>query len=661
MLYRRSRGDARRHDLRTVIALVLDQIASLMARLSFIFAHLIVAVGLAATAYIFGRRITWSFAYQSAWEEISFSVVVGLGVLSYAVLLIGLLGLLYRWLVLLLLGAGIAACQRVWLSWPTRAAALWRRVGVERYRFAGVALLGTVALLPIWLLLLYPPVSFDATMYHLALPKVYLQAHRVVFDPYLRCAAFPQTNEMLFTLSMLLYDDITAQLVEFVTMIVLIIAIIGFGRRFFSLRAGAWSAAILIQSPIVLALGTTGMVDVGLALPILMSVYALSIWLGSEEHKWLVLAGAMCGLAIGTKYPGLFFLAAFTGFLIYTSVRRGKNFASPLRFLLAVLAVASPWFLRSFYYTRNPLFPFFYTWFARWFGWGQWKPEYQGVFVDLNGLGMGKSLKALLSLPWNLAVHPAAFGGGFVSPICLILPIIFLFFRCLPGRARAILALGLAYGLFWFLTAQGARYLLPALPLLSLAAGAGLDRFCSRFLRRPAAGRLATVAIGIAMMSPGFVWACNRIRERGPVPHNQPDRYSYLAARLPAYPALKFLNDRLGSAYTVYGFGQESMAYFADGLFMGDHFGPARYSLIQDKLTDPEALCRVLNGLGSDYLLIVGDYGREVQKADKDGRLKLIYSADGVLVFDLSGCSTPNNTSNAGPTTLLSTPDRRRF
>jgi hypothetical protein len=631
-----------------------------VATLIFIFAHLTVAAGIAATAYIFGRRITWRFAYQSAWEEISFSVAVGVGALAYAVLLIGLLGLLYRGVLLVIFVAGIAACHRVWSSWPNRAATIWRRAGAKRYRFVGLALLGTFLFLPIWLLPLYPPVAWDATMYHLALPKVYLQAHRVFFDPYLRCAAFPQTNEMLFTLSMLLYDDITAQLVEFVILILLVIAIIGFCRRFFSFRAGAWSAAILIQSPIMLVLGTAGMVDVGLALPIFMSVYALCIWCGSEEHKWLVLAGVMCGLAIGVKYPGLFFLAALMGFLVYTSVRSRRCYSSSLRFGLAALAVASPWFLRSFYYTRNPVFPFFYGWFARWFGWGQWKPEYQGVFVDLNGLGMGKSLKAFLALPWNLAVHPAAFGGGFVSPICLILPVLFLLLRYLPSRARAILALGLAYGLFWFLTAQGARYLVPALPLLSLAAGAGLDSFCSRFVHRPPA-RLATVVLGIAMMSPGLVWACNRIREHGPVPHNQQQRYSYLAARLPAYPALKFLNDRLGSAYTVYGFGQESMAYFADGLFMGDHFGPARYSLIQDKLTDPEALCPVLNGLGADYLLIVGEYGREVQNADKDGRLKLIYSAAGVLVFDLSGCSTSNNTSNAGPRTLLSTPDGRQF
>ena len=603
--------------------------------LLFVLAHSLVAGGLAAVAYLFGRRLTWGFAYDSIWEEAGFSAAIGFGILAYGTLLLGLAGILYRWIALVALGLGVTACYRVW--WEPLTRALVRRRAPLRPYLIAVALASILLLSPIWLLAFYPPVAWDSTMYHLAMAKIYVQAHRVLFTPYLRFPAFPQSNEMLFTLSMLLYDDITAQIVELLLLAALVTALVGFGRRFFTLPAGVLSAAILLQSPVVLLLGTTAMADLGLALVTTLAVYAFFIWLDTQETPWLVLVGVLCGLAIGTKYLGLFFLLLILAALIYLTFRRRCRIISPLVFAATAIAVASPWFLRNFYYTRNPVFPFFYGWFGRWFGWGQWRPEYQGVFVNYSGLGMGKGLWPLIKLPWNLSLHPVAFGGGKVSGLCVVLPLAFLALGLLPKRGVVVMMLGLAYTIFWFFTAQEARYLLPALPLLSLACGAGLDAAGARIFHQPRARWIACAPLAIAMLAPGLIWAGSRIKEHGWPPRNQSERDQYLAQRLPAYPALKLMNDRLGSAYTVYAFDMESMAYFADGRFMGDHFGPGRYQLIQDKLNDCEALRQQLRNLGAGYLLIAGKFAGQIQAANKDGCLTLIYQERGVMVFQVSG------------------------
>jgi hypothetical protein len=53
--------------------------------------------------------------------------------------------------------------------------------------------------------------------------------------------------------------------------------------------------------------------------------------------------------------------------------------------------------------------------------------------------------------------------------------------------------------------------------------------------------------------------------------------------------------------YALHG---ERMAYFAEGGFMGDVFGPARDSIIRQRLGDGQALYDRLREYGADHFLI---------------------------------------------------------
>src|SRR5262249_19145906 len=132
--------------------------------------------------------------------------------------------------------------------------------------------------IPILSLPLFPPTQWDATSYHLAAAKIFARSHAVVFTPYLRYPTFPQTNEMLFTLMLLLYDDISAQLVEFLLMLLVAIGLFAWGRRKFSSRAGLWGAVLWLANPLVIWLGSTAYVDIGLAAFTFFGVYAFFNW-----------------------------------------------------------------------------------------------------------------------------------------------------------------------------------------------------------------------------------------------------------------------------------------------------------------------------------------------------------------------------------------------
>ncbi len=615
-----------------------------MNSLSFALMHYF-AIGLIAlVSYLLGRRLTRRVGYHSLLEEMSFSIAIGLGFLAYLTMLLGLIGLLYSWLMIVLLLLAVLICSplRGFRDSRFRLAREWFG-GLRKHNKLTLFLVLVVSalLIPICLLPLYPPTAWDSTMYHLAYAKIYNQNHQIVLTPYLRFPVFPQTNEMLFTLALLLFDDVTAQLIQFLMMITLAIAVIAFGQRLYSRGAGLWSAAILLQSPLVLWLGSVAYIDMGVMLFVTMSVYAFWNWLQLRTQGWLILSGVLCGLAIGTKYTALFFPLVLGLMVLYRSLKDHKYRPLAVFSLLAVL-VPLPWFIRNFYYTRNPVFPLFYEMFGRLFGFGLWKPgHFQGILDDYSNYGCGRSLKSLIMLPWHIVFDWTGFGmEAQLSPVYFLVPLLLFIPGIVSSRLRLLLGLGVAYLLLWFFGVQYGRYVMPALPLLSLAAGITLNRLLlrPRFFRKYASFKLATALGAIILISPGCISSVRRVRERGHIPVTQQQRFDYLVQRLPSYPAYRFLNDLKGRDYTVYAIPDERMAYFADGVFMGDHFGLGRYSLMMAKLDDTAALYEALRSLNVGYFLIRNEFATLHLKQDETFRryFKLVFSREEFFLFELA-------------------------
>jgi hypothetical protein len=239
--------------------------------------HHVFLIGVGILSYGIGRRLTQRIRFDSAAEQIAFCTTLGLGFLSYLILLIGTLGLLHRWLISAVMGVVFLLCASAWIELYRGVSSAYKERVWVRWKPIIFILLTILIISPVLLLPLYPPTAFDSTMYHLPYAKIYTQENRIVFTPYLRYAVSPQINEMLFTLAIRLYDGVAAQLIQFLMMGVLTTGLFAFGRRHFSQRVGIWATAIFLSNPLVLWSGTSAYIDIGLALFITMGAFIPSL------------------------------------------------------------------------------------------------------------------------------------------------------------------------------------------------------------------------------------------------------------------------------------------------------------------------------------------------------------------------------------------------
>ena len=623
--------------------------------------HFAFAAGLAALAYLLGRRLTLRHVWDSATEKAAVCTGLGLGALACLVFALGAAGLLYRWALATALVLSAAASWPVWLAplrrrrapaaTAPRAASPrlpWWRRALWPCVLAAAALLG---ILPTARLALYPPTSWDAIEYHLAAARIYAAHHGLVFTPYLRYPVAPQLGEMLFTLALVLGDDLDAQLISLLLSLVVGALVLAWARRISGPRAGAWAAAMWFGAAIVVECSSIAYIDVALAAWCALAAYA---WLAARERdgapaadnssRWLILCGVFAGMAAATKYNGLAF-AALLGALVATSAPRAKRSQDALRFGLPALAVALPWYARNAWHTGNPFFPFF----GALFGYGPWtREDVQALQLTLAGPGLSRTPRSALTALWHLAFRhgetgfaplphgPAAALGAAVGVGAVAAA------AWAQGRGARMLAVPiLLYLALWFAAAPQVRYLLPILPLVIVLKAVLLDRWLGRVpvLRRPAPLAALTAAGCLLLARDGALHASHLMHAYGPLPITADARAAYLTHEIPShsYPAYALLNRARGDRYTVYGLYDENMSYYAEGNFIGDWFGPGRFADTRARLGGGPELYRHLRGLGADFLVVVSDRHPLSLPGDPAfaARFREIYSDTAVRLFAL--------------------------
>ncbi len=595
----------------------------------FVLWHYAALLGLVWLSYGLGRRLTRWCEYQSGLEQFVFCTGFGLGIMALLLFFLGILGAIYRSFVLIAIVLLVVTC---------RDAGKELLIGLRRWpwktRLHGVLAAATavVILLPVLLVPLYPPTAFDAIMYHLPYARSYVEGHAVSPVLEARFPVFPQVNEMLFTLALLLVDDVAAQLIQFLMMLLVSLTVYAWASRRHSPLVGLWAASLWLSSPIVLRLAGWAFIDIGLACFATLSAFALFGGFPNNRLHSSIMAGAFAGLAAGTKYSGLFFVAALGLTTLILAIRERKvRYAAG--FGLAVLVTGAPWYVYNAYHSGNPFLPFL----GRFFGSGFWSPLDTGYIETLiDGYGTGDSVSSLLGLPWSLSF------GDFpqraeLSPLYFASLPVLLLAAVFDHRLRALVLLSLGFILFWFWTVPVVRYLLPILPVLSVAIAAVFDRLV---LRLPLPGRNAPAAIAgacaLVLVLPAWQSAA-KIVDAGLPPVTQQDRDRYLG-RLVSYRTYQFLNDLRGSDYTLYALYSEDMVYYAKGRVMGDWFGPARFSRIHQKLANGEGLYGELRQLGADYFLVRTDRWPVKLPDDEFFRthFQLVHSEANVQLYQLA-------------------------
>jgi 4-amino-4-deoxy-L-arabinose transferase-like glycosyltransferase len=386
---------------------------------------------------------------------------------------------------------------------------------------------------------------------------------------------------------------------------------LGWGKRFSSFAAAGWACAYLLLNPLIIWLSGAAYIDLGLMAFCFLACYAVEVWRRSFEPRWLVLAGVFAGLAAGTKYTALFIVLALTLAVAWFGWQRFGRTAlwqCAGRFAVITTLVGAPWYLRNFYYTHNPIFPFLNSTFLVWFGPVRWPVEYKidlGI-VPASGNPFGW-FAALWQAPWKLMFQPNSFfiESRLALPFFCLIPLL-LGFALVRKQITWLWWLVYAYLVFVYLLAPQMRYLLVVLPLVALMAGQTADwvRLWPQWLRQRQLWLGGLVLLFLLMSWP---FAARRLQQSWPaaqLPVTTTQREAYFSTLHPAYGAYQWLNRERGSDYVLYAFGQERLTYFANGIVMGDLFGPAAYRLVLENQQNSAALFQVLRRLGAEYFLV---------------------------------------------------------
>jgi len=545
-------------------------------------------------------------------EAIPFAIAIGLGVLAYAILGVGLVGALHAWVLILVLAALFAVGCRHIIALIQRLPAAF---STSRPRTAGAAALG-VFILVIFLATLLGSLApaadadYDSLVYHLAIPKVYLRDGSIHSIPWLTHSNFPFTLEMLYTLGLLLRDQSLSKLFHFGYGWLSALAIFAFGRRWWGVCAGWLGAAAFAAIPLVLWQMTTAYIELGVALYTFLTMYALVRFFEGRSSDagrgWLWIAALMCGFALAVKMlAGAVFLFAIIALLwgLRSAPNRPRAAAA---FILIAAAISAPWYIKSYLWTGNPVYPFFYDLF----GGRYWSAERAREYAAAQkAFGLGATPLHFLLLPWNLTLDPQAFFDqpnllrpfnvhiAVFGPLLLALLPTLIIVEPIGGPGRLLLWFGLTFVAIWFLLTQNLRYLVPILPGLCAVAGYTSSRLLSR---RGLLSATALLALSVSFLSALYPAAFLSL-PAARVALGLESRDEYLARVSQTYRIFEQVERSTPPTAKILILGAEPRSFYLDrDYLLGNH---ADIFTAED-LNDPDALLAKLKDMGITHLLI---------------------------------------------------------
>jgi 4-amino-4-deoxy-L-arabinose transferase-like glycosyltransferase len=464
------------------------------------FALGLLAIILLLSGVIGLKIIRWLGLIPSSFlETIVFVVPIGLGVTAYGILALGVLGLLQaQYFILWFIVLFFWSYQEWWELVSSGKDKLRRAFCTFKLIHLGKKLL-LLSFLLIFTLTLFqaltPPWDYDGLMYHLQGPRIFLNAGKILPLPDTWGANGPFTIEMLYMFGLRFGSDTFAKLLHMSYAVLLVLATFTFGRRFLG-RAGGWiAAAILVAIPIFPLWASWAYADMAWALYEFLSIYALIVWIMTLRREWLVLSGLAMGLALGSKYLALGSAAMLGLVVIWTTRKQGWKLICQNAAIFGgvALLVGSPWYLKNWLWTGNPVYPLY-------FGGLAWPAERVRLLMSyLNSFGTGHRISDYLLLPWNIYVQNQRFatlGSTIELPGFLFVLLIFYPFMHHKKAINILAIIVLMRFAVWAVGSHQIRFLLPVFPGLSLLTASVLLGLDDTSLRERGGRILRAVLIG---------------------------------------------------------------------------------------------------------------------------------------------------------------------
>jgi len=487
-----------------------------------------------------------------------------------------------------------------------------------------------------------PEIAWDAAVYHLTLPRLYLTHGGFRPVPFNVYSNWPLAADLLFAMALAAKDHVLAAALHWGFGMLTLLAL-HLGCRAFGRPGSGWLAmAFFLANGIVGYEFGVAYVDLAHAFfffaGFLFALRARTPDAFAPAH--LLLAGICCGVAAGTKVTGVAgaaVVAAVYAPELARAARAGelgpalRTFL--LRFALPVLLLWLPWLLKAAWYTGDPVYPLLFGWL----GGPEWSADLSARFLAWQrSIGMGREPIDYLWLPARVLLDAgpgyARFDGSLGGFWLALLPLTLgLGMRQRPVRC-ALGAAGLGF-VAWALTSQQLRLLIPTLTLPAFAAALvvadRIERIASAIARRALGGVALALAISLVVwenaddLLDGFRHLLvYRARPQGAASTVAPV-HRFIDAELPADARILLLNDNRG--------------FFCEREYVADSFFEA--SQIADWLRDargPEEVARRLAERGISHVLVHDrdwgiDYPEALERLLADPRRaeRLYRSADG--------------------------------
>ena len=484
-----------------------------------------------------------------------------------------------------------------------------------------------VLIVSIVILSCVPPISKDALVHHLAIPKLYLKHGGIHEIPFMTFSYYPINLDLLYLIPLYFGNDIVPKFIHFSFALLTAWLIFGYLKRRINTIYALIGVIFFLSIPIIVKLSITVYVDLGLIFFSTASLLLLFRWIESHFRlRFLIISAILCGLGMGTKYNGmitLFLLTLFVPFLYSRYTKGGRpGFFRPVGYGMLFLFVAflffSPWMIRNYLCTNNPLFPLYDNWF---------NPQ---DAMDRQAIGLF-TYRSLVyhETWWQMALLPVRvfFQGqdgnpqyfdGKLNPFFLLLPF-FAFYRIrrdpkvISDEMKIMLTFSVLFFAFaFFSSVLRIRYISPIIPPLVILSVFGLRKMveaASRFSSQS----VRNVGLAVILLMLSFALWLNAHYILGQYEYVDP--FSYLSGTLTRdgyiekyrleYPAMRYINENLPPDVRILFIYLGKRGYYCDreyGLDMNRNRSTLRQLV---KMSDkPEKIVGGLKEMGITHLLI---------------------------------------------------------
>lgn len=327
--------------------------------------------------------------------------------------------------------------------------------------------------------LAFPETSWDALTYHIPIVKSIVNTHHVSLIKYIRYPIFPINGELLMLIPVSINWQLAKTIPFLMVFVICLTALVDIGLNKEKLSVnktaifGCIFAIILINTQIIYNFSTKSYIDITLSAVCFVSVVYMKQYIVNGNYRYFVISLLAYAIALGTKYSALLFLPMMIIGIVFALLR--LTFKKFIITLILFTIISLIWYIRNYYFTGNPVWPFGYNFFGMNNDHIWNSSDYLGQFADLKRYS-SNSYNVMSLIESTYLNHMSEGNGVYIG---YWVPFLFLFtYICIIKltRIKTLFLDGVwfyygcvfVYILFWSRSVPNIRYLLPVIPIFIL-------------------------------------------------------------------------------------------------------------------------------------------------------------------------------------------------